>query len=209
MAAPFVVAKPHGTSWTRRRADPSAVGTSGPPCGRRRGHSAGVRQQIGGPGLGDPPPRRPPRTAAERLGDERQSPLHGGPEVGLNNAQLGPFLSNPLVRRSSDRPAWTGVRVLEEAGLVPHPDAGVLLLRRITRTVEPPTPDGPVPASYPWPGRGCGAGSGPAQSPSCSAPARTRGRSHRRSRPLPSPPRRGQACHGRLAPSRAVTGTVR
>ena len=41
------------------------------------------------------PARRPPCTTAERLGDEGQTSLHGRPQVGLDDAQLGPFLSNP------------------------------------------------------------------------------------------------------------------
>jgi hypothetical protein len=90
---------------------------------------------------GGPTPRAPSRTAAERLGDEGQTSLHGGPEVGIDDAQLGPSLS--------------GGRVFEEAGPVSTPGAGELLIAQDhAERLRRPTRAGPARTLHLWPGRG-------------------------------------------------------
>ena len=64
-------------------------------AGAAEGTAEESRQEIGRIRSGCPAPRRPSRTATERLGDEGQTSLHGRPQVGIDDAQLGPFLSNP------------------------------------------------------------------------------------------------------------------
>src|SRR5262249_16872571 len=57
-------------------------------------------------------------------------------EVGVDNAQLGSVLSNPLVGRPADRPASTRVRVLRKRVLFHTHAPAYFSLRRITRIVE-------------------------------------------------------------------------
>src|SRR5262245_48391359 len=77
--------------------------------------------------------------------------LHREPQVRPDDAKLGMFLTDPLVRRPGHRTAPARPRVLEEATFIPDPGPHILLVAQddAHRRDSPAAPLGPAPSRLP------------------------------------------------------------
>src|SRR5580765_3408153 len=102
--------------------------------GRRLRHHAGptpsasqdTGEQITGVGDVRPTSWGMSRPYPVRLLDERQALTNGPPQGGIDNSEFQVLLANPLRRRPRQGSAAPGVRILDEATLIPDPVTDIL-----------------------------------------------------------------------------------